>query len=204
MSSAHRALLLGALCVLVLPWPSAPALGQASPQVRPGSTVRITAPSENLKADVGVVQVATPDLLMVDFGEPRGLVQLAVEDISAAEISLGKKSRRILGMFLGAGLVGTIGWHDGKSAGDDPGCGEPQAPVPVICPSLSADNKAVLNAMAGIVLGGFAGYHLGKLFKTDVWGPTTMGSPSLRLNLFVQPSPTMRTWRPGLAGRVAF
>jgi hypothetical protein len=85
-------------------------------------------------------------------------------------------------MFIGAAVVGTVGWYTGMAEGDDPPCGTPQAPVPSLCWSRDAEHKAWVNALAGGFVGGFAGFYVGRLLKKEVWAPTDYGTATVSVH----------------------
>jgi len=117
----------------------------------------------------------TQTSMTVEFGQPLGSIPVMKKDISAMEVSVGQSSRKVLGMVIGAAVVGTVGWYTGMAEGDDPPCLPSQAPVPSLCWSMEADQKAWINALAAGFVGGFAGFQIGRLFKKEVWAPTDFG-----------------------------
>ena len=157
-----------------------------APSVEQDSRVRITAPSLGLSEAVGTVQEATDDALVVQFEFPRRVGTVDRSDITNMEVSIQRERRVLKGLGVGL-LVGAGGGVVlGLASGDD------QAGFI----SFTAEEKAMMGAVALGLVGGVVGLIAGAAVRHDIW------SPAVRPDVHVTVFPSVREHSAGL--HVAF
>jgi hypothetical protein len=133
-----------------------PGVAQLSTAPRVGSRVRITAPGRDLDKAVGTVRETTRDAIVVHFRRMPGDTLLR-SDITAIDVSVGRKRRTLrgagVGALVGVGVGALIGFADGGDI------------------LLSAQEKAAVGAIVLGVVGSALGLIIGSAVRTDVWAP---------------------------------
>ena len=136
-----------------------------SPVVAPGARVRITAPGSGMKRHVTTVTDVRGDSIVVDLrGAPR---TLTFADVTALDVSTGRRSRFLLATGLGLGI--------GVGGGAVVGAATHDECVPkgeVLDCFLAPDNRAQSagwGALALGVVGMGIGAVVGAFHRSDRW-----------------------------------
>lgn len=164
---AMRAALTALLCAAaVIAQDPSPAVAQAEPSVGVGSRVRITSPSLRLKAATGSVREATDGTLLVQLDNPRHVIRIERDAITALDVSIQSHRRVLKGLGMGALAGAGGGALLGLLSGDDP---------PGTFLAWTAEEKALIGGAFFGATGAVVGLIAGALTRSDVWTPAMAG-----------------------------
>jgi len=151
-------------------------LSQDKPSIKPGSRVRVTAPSVFDKRVAGTVSEVKSDTLAVSVEEGVSVLLVSLKDVTRLEVSHGRRSHAGLGAKIGAmtgfvtGFVLVVATYEectGFCPAPDPG------PV----------GTAAIAGLAFGIGGAALGAIVGALIKTDRWEEIPLDE------LRIEPSP---------------
>lgn len=137
------------------------AWGQAA-TLAPGARVRVTSPSDNLKRHVSTVTEMRGDSIVV--AGPSGSRTLAFANVTALDVSIGKRNNVSRYALIGLGVGALVGVASVAAAEDDcesdfGGC------------SYFVEESGIEAAAVGVIsaLGVVTGAIVGALHRTDRW-----------------------------------
>jgi len=137
-------------------------LSQDKPSIRPGSRVRVTAPSVFNKRVAGTVDVVGSDTLAVNAEKGGGVLLVSLKDVTRLEVSDGRRSHAGLGAKIGLMTGFVTGFVIVVATYEE--CTD-FCPVPDPGPVGTAAIAGVVFGIGGAALGAI----VGALIKTDRW-----------------------------------
>jgi hypothetical protein len=159
-----------------------------TPAVVAGARVRVTAPSIDLRRHATTIVDVRGDSLVL--GVRDGSRSVALSDVTALDVSAGKRRRFLRSAGLGLGIGAIVGAVVGAATHDE--C----VPTEFLDCLLSPESRAESAVMGGVVLGAvglLTGAVVGAVRRTDRWvavdmpvrvsiKPTASGGVSLTIS----------------------
>ena len=159
-----------ALAAVAAPAALAQAEGAGPTEVRPGTKVRITAPSMAPDRLTGVVADVRPDtIILAPDKTGTGYVTIPVDAVTRLEVSRGKPGRTaMVGIGALAGFVG--GMAIGLNLNESEPCTQGFVCLNDLGREVMEGTLVTMGvALGGALVGGVVGYALGSMIFQDSW-----------------------------------